>query len=64
MVDHPLYTKAVREHTAPARVDFEKGMLRFTNFGVKFARTVLPPNARALDGEVVNPASPSTPPVE
>lgn len=56
---HPLYTKAVREHTEAARVDFEKGMLRFTNFGVEFARTVLPPNAQALDGEVVDPTSPS-----
>ncbi|WP_180987057.1 DUF4393 domain-containing protein [Rhodococcus sp. ENV425] len=64
VVDHPLYAKVVREHTEAARVDFEKGMLGFTNFGVEFARTVLPSNARALDGEVVNPASSSTPPTE
>ena len=62
VVGHPLYTKAVREYTEAARVDFEKGMLRFTNFGVEFARTVLPPTAQALDGEVVDPTSPSTPP--
>lgn len=46
---HPLYTKAVRERIEAARIDFKKGMLRFTNFGVEFARTVLPFSAQALD---------------
>lgn len=63
VAEHPLYKKAVREN-AEARVDFQKGMLWFTNFGIEFARTVLPPNARAIDGEIASPSPPSTPVTE
>lgn len=39
---HVLYEKAVRELSRHGRVEFGKGMVRITSFGVQFANTVLP----------------------